>query len=133
MVSWLLIWNVTAPLTSLCFSFIKLYILQTNSQDTNQDYSATALSFCIANAAKKLGNRFGRSLNGRLTKGDVLPVIQTEKVPVDVERERMIVLFSDCKNETELKEYQTMSKPRYKKEYEAALKFLKNKKHDWLE
>jgi hypothetical protein len=48
-----------------------------NSNDANMDYSGTALSFCIANAAKKLGIRFGRALNGRLDKGETgVPITQ---------------------------------------------------------
>lgn len=34
----------------------------------NQDWTATLLSECIKNAAKKLGRRFGRELNGRVEK-----------------------------------------------------------------
>lgn len=41
-----------------------------SSADTNMDYEATILSFCVANAAKKLGKRFGRHLNGRMEKGE---------------------------------------------------------------
>lgn len=48
-----------------------------SSRDENMDYSGTALSFCIANAAKKLGIRFGRGLNGRLDKGETaVPIKQ---------------------------------------------------------
>ena len=48
-----------------------------SSRDENMDYSGTALSFCIANAAKKLGIRFGRGLNGRLDKGETgVPITQ---------------------------------------------------------
>lgn len=36
------------------------------SADENKDYSGSALSQCISSAASKLGNRFGRALNGRL-------------------------------------------------------------------
>lgn len=35
--------------------------------DDNKNYAATALSFCIANAAKRLGKVFGRELNNRMT------------------------------------------------------------------
>lgn len=34
--------------------------------DANKDYAGSALSHCINSAATKLGNKFGRSLNGRL-------------------------------------------------------------------
>lgn len=50
-----------------------------SSRDDNMDYSGTALSFCIANAAKKFGIRFGRGLNGRLSKGETgVPIIQVK-------------------------------------------------------
>lgn len=53
---------------------------QISSQDDNMDYAATALSFCVANAAKKLGKKFGRHLNGRLKKGETgVAVIKVEK------------------------------------------------------
>lgn len=53
---------------------------QISSHDDNQDFEGTALSFCIANAAKKLGKTFGRHLNGRLDTGETaLPIIQTKK------------------------------------------------------
>lgn len=48
-----------------------------SSKDNNMDYSGTALSFCIANAAKKMGIKFGRALNGRLDKGETgVPITQ---------------------------------------------------------
>lgn len=51
--------------------------MQISSKDDNVDYEGTILSFCLANAAKKLGKRFGRHLNGRLDKGETaLPIIQ---------------------------------------------------------
>lgn len=54
---------------------------QISSQDSNMDFAATALSFCIANAAKKLGKKFGRHLNGRLNTGETgLPIINVDKV-----------------------------------------------------
>lgn len=42
--------------------------------DDTKDFSSIALSLCIANAAKKLGNRFGRSLNGRSELGDIIQI-----------------------------------------------------------
>lgn len=51
-----------------------------SSKDNNMDYEATILSYCISNAAKKLGKQFGRHLNGRLEKGETaISVIQVEK------------------------------------------------------
>lgn len=51
-----------------------------SSRDSNMDYSGTALSFCIANAAKKMGIRFGRALNGRLDKGETaVPIVQVKE------------------------------------------------------
>ena len=47
-----------------------------NDYPDNQDWAAIALSECIKNAAKKLGRRFGRELNGRVDK----PVIKKEGV-----------------------------------------------------
>lgn len=59
---------------------------QISSNDDNMDYSATALSFCIANAAKKKGIRFGRALNGRMDKGETsIPGTQA-KVNVDADK-----------------------------------------------
>lgn len=68
---------------------VKLYIVQDGKKVTrhgaasfvihgntdNEDFEATLLSFCITNAAKKLGKRFGRHLNGRLEKGEPAPTI----------------------------------------------------------
>lgn len=51
-----------------------------SSKDENLDFSATALSFCIANAAKRLGIRLGRGLNGRIDAGETaLPIIQKKE------------------------------------------------------
>lgn len=52
---------------------------QIGSRDENMDYSGTALSFCIANAAKKFGIRFGRELNGRLNTGETSMLIVQDK------------------------------------------------------
>lgn len=45
------------------------------SKLSNDDFEGTALSLAIANAAKKLGKRFGRHLNGRLDKGETIPIL----------------------------------------------------------
>lgn len=49
-----------------------------SSRDSNTDFEGTVLSYCLSNAAKKLGKQFGRHLNGRLDKGETsgLPTIQ---------------------------------------------------------
>lgn len=38
---------------------------KTKLEKDNEDFKATMFSYALCNAAKKLGNRFGRSLNGR--------------------------------------------------------------------
>jgi hypothetical protein len=48
------------------------------SKLNNDDFEGTALSLAIANAAKKLGKRFGRHLNGRLELGEKAPVIDLD-------------------------------------------------------
>lgn len=48
------------------------------SKLNNNDFEATAMSLAISNAAKKLGKRFGRHLNGRLDKGETIPVVDLE-------------------------------------------------------
>lgn len=72
--------------------------IQTKS--VNDDYEATALSHAISNAAKKLGKRFGRHLNGRLDIGEALPTI-------DFEAQRKLDAAIDevnlAKNEEEIK------------------------------
>lgn len=57
---------------------------QISSKDSNMDFSATALSFCVSNAAKRLGIRFGRALNGRLETGETaIPIVQIRE-PIDI-------------------------------------------------
>lgn len=68
-----------------------------SSRDDNMDYSGTALSFCIANAAKKLGIKFGRGLNGRLSKGETgVPIVQV-KEDIDHADEKTDQEFEDLK------------------------------------
>jgi len=64
--------------------------LSISSADDNMDYEGTLLSYCISNAAKKLGKRFGRHLNGRLDIGETgLPVVQVkEDLEPDEETEK---------------------------------------------
>jgi hypothetical protein len=50
----------------------------------NEDFAAIAVSECIKNAAKKLGNRFGRSLNGRTENFTPKPKKQSVKLKPDV-------------------------------------------------
>lgn len=53
---------------------------QISSRDDNMDYSATCLSYCIANACKRLGIRMGRGLNNRLAEGETsLPIIRNKE------------------------------------------------------
>jgi hypothetical protein len=49
----------------------------------NEDFAAIAVSECIKNAAKKLGNRFGRSLNGRTENFTPKPKKQSVKLKPD--------------------------------------------------
>lgn len=69
-----------------------------SSQDTNMDYSGTALSFCIANAAKKFGIRFGRGLNGRLDKGETAVEIVQVKGDFDKPDEKTDKEFEELKS-----------------------------------
>lgn len=54
-----------------------------STNDSNMDYEATVLSFCISNAAKKLGKKFGRHLNGRLEIGEAGVLISSPKAIVE--------------------------------------------------
>lgn len=56
--------------------------------DVNTDYEATALSLALANAAKKLGKRFGRGLNNRLLTGETaLPIKQVQETHTPDQKE----------------------------------------------
>ena len=55
--------------------------------EDNQDYVATLQSFCVANAAKRLGRRFGRGLNNRLAMGENSPT-ETAIAPVELADEK---------------------------------------------
>jgi hypothetical protein len=57
--------NITRTLTGVCDIKVSDLIAKTIHDKDNESYQATVLSNCLCNAAKKLGNRFGRSLNGR--------------------------------------------------------------------
>lgn len=81
-----------------------------SSQDTNMDFSATALSYCIANAAKKLGKKFGRHLNGRLNKGETgLPIIKIQKKfepeTINAEYEELVLKLNDFEFKEEAEEF----------------------------
>lgn len=71
-----------------------------SSKDDNMDYEATILSFCIANAAKKLGKKFGRHLNGRLEKGETAFLISTP--PQSIEEEKIENDLAEVKKKIEL-------------------------------
>lgn len=79
---------------------------QISSKDNNMDFSATALSFCISNAAKRLGIRFGRALNGRIDAGETsIPVIQTkEAIDINVNEELEWLSFKQIIDGIEFKE-----------------------------
>lgn len=57
--------SITRTLTGVCDIKVDDLIAKTINEKDNESYQATVLSHCLCNAAKKLGNRFGRSLNGR--------------------------------------------------------------------
>jgi len=80
------------------------------SQDTNMDFAATGLSFCIANAAKKLGKKFGRHLNGRLDKGETgLPIIKIQKKfepdTISAEYEEIALKLNEFENKEDAEAY----------------------------
>lgn len=70
----------------LCFKYeeenynsVGAHSMYISPRDLNTNYSATCLSYAIANAAKRRGIIFGRDLNGRLEIGETgLPVIQLD-------------------------------------------------------
>lgn len=74
-----------------------------SSQDTNMDFAATALSFCIANAAKKLGKKFGRHLNGRLNRGETGVKVATIQINSTASQETIDEEFKQL--EKKLSEY----------------------------
>lgn len=76
--------NITRTITGVCDIKVDDLIAKTVHDKDNDSYQATALSYCLCNAAKKLGNRFGRSLNGRgvgkvQEGGNELPKIKADK------------------------------------------------------
>lgn len=71
-----------------------------SSKSDNEDFEATALSLSIANAAKKLGKRFGRHLNGRLDIGEKTPTIDLEELR---KLDAAIDEINETKTELELK------------------------------
>lgn len=85
------------------------------TKSANDDFEATALSLAISNAAKKLGKRFGRHLNGRLEKGDTAPVI-------DLQEQRKLDLaidaINECESEVEIKNLFDNIYPQYQKNRE---------------
>lgn len=85
------------------------------TKSTNDDYESTALSLAIANAAKKLGKRFGRHLNGRLEKGEALPEI-------DLEAQRKLDFAIDAINESK-------SEEEIKKLYDENVQYQKNREY----
>lgn len=89
------------------------------SKLNNDDFEGTALSLAIANAAKKLGKRFGRHLNGRLEVGEKIPI-------VDLEEQRKLDAAIDELNESPTKEklIEVFEKyPNYKKTREFSTAF----------
>lgn len=83
---------------------------QISSRDKNMDFAATALSFCIANAAKKLGKKFGRHLNGRLDKGETgVAIIRTQKEfepeTINEEFEQVLLKLNEIQYKEDAEEY----------------------------
>lgn len=56
--------------------------MKVNPNNPNEEYRGSVLSKSLSNAAKKLGTRFGRALNGRMESGETaeVPVIQLQTV-----------------------------------------------------
>lgn len=56
--------------------------MKVNPNNPNEEYRASLLSKSLSNAAKKLGTRFGRALNGRMESGETaeVPVIQLQTI-----------------------------------------------------
>lgn len=89
------------------YSSIGAHSMYISPRDLNTNYSATCLSYAIANAAKRRGIVFGRDLNGRLEIGETgLPVIQIDNSKIsDAEIQRQLgeiteqVIFCDNKED----------------------------------
>jgi hypothetical protein len=77
------------------------------TKDDNQDYEGTILSLALSNAAKKLGRRFGRHLNGRMEAGETAIQIDREPNEAVTNRadERWKKMMDDCKTLEELGRY----------------------------
>jgi hypothetical protein len=75
------------------------------TRDDNQDYEGTILSLALSNAAKKLGQRFGRHLNGRMEVGETAVKIKKEPEVINRADERWKDLIGDCKTIEELAAY----------------------------
>lgn len=61
-------------------------LIITGNED-NTDYLATLQSYCISNAAKRMGKRFGRALNNRLKDGDMADISGSTPAPSLTEEE----------------------------------------------
>lgn len=81
--------NITRTLTGVCDIKVDDLIAKTINEKDNESYQATVLSHCLCNAAKKLGNRFGRSLNGR----GVNKVEDKKEMPLPVPDKGVIKLW----------------------------------------
>jgi hypothetical protein len=73
-----------------------------SSKDDNMHYESTILSLATANAAQKLGKRFGRELNNRMEVGETAFKNRTEPEVVDRAVERVKILIDNSKTMTDL-------------------------------
>jgi hypothetical protein len=93
-----------SPIPNLPFPVIKWERLLTgaatiiiSSKDDNMHYESTVLSLATANAAQKLGKRFGRELNGRMEVGETSFVNKTDEAPViDRSIDRLKILIENA-------------------------------------
>jgi hypothetical protein len=76
-----------------------------SSKDDNQHYESTILSLATANAAQKLGKRFGRELNGRMEVGETAFKNITTPEVIDRSVERVKILIENAKNLAELSQH----------------------------
>lgn len=58
---------------------IGAFTLPVTSTDDNSNYVATLKSYCISNAAKSMGRRFGRHLNGRMQGSEETSIVSVSK------------------------------------------------------
>lgn len=122
----------------MCSGSVKLYVVHEGTKITkhgacsfvvhnnsnNEDFEGTLLSYCISNAAKKFGKRFGRHLNGRLDKGDLIPTVD---IQAQKKLDEAIDKINEATSEEEVKQLYDKT-PEYHKMREFIVA-VSNKKH----